>query len=228
MASLPRPLREDADAGTLAEDEVRGLWQTLTAKQQSWLAEYLSNGLNATQAVRDSEYNPGSEQMAQNMGYQNKHHEKMRRLIEHACRRHMSENEALQRLSSLARVSFADFLSFDDEGEPFVDLQKARDRGVMHHIKSIKWDTRRVSKNHEERYVKDLKLRDPVKPNIEILKTLGVYDDESDVPENVTFNAWIGDIREHLSGSEQSPWPQVDGEPNQQPEYLDGESPSNE
>lgn len=223
MAQLPRVLREDADPGTLARDEVKALWRSLTGKQQSWLQQYLTNGLDATKAVYDSEYQTSDPKSASQIGYENRNHEKMRMLIEHACRRHMSENEALQRLSSLGRVTFADFISFDeDTGKPQVDLQKARDRGVMHHIKSIKWDTRQVGEHEEETYVKDLKLHDPVKPNTKILKALGAFDHggDEDAVENVTFNQWITKIEDHTSGrADDSPWPEVEGEPEQFPDH---------
>lgn len=223
MSELPKILNEDATPGTLADEEISDLWHSLTPQQQSWLQEYLTNGLNASQAAWDSEYQVTTDESARATGYRNKNHPKIRRLIEHACRRHMSENEALQRLSSFGRVSFADFVSFDDDGMPTIDLQKARERGVLHHVKSIKRDTRQVGEHKEETYIKDLKLRDPVKPNIEILKALGAYDDEEDESAaNVTFNAWINRIEAHLSTDEEETggWPQVEGAPQEKPSHL--------
>lgn len=222
MSKLPKVLRADADPSALAKDEISGLWHSLTPKQQSWLSQYLTNGLNAAQAVRDSDYNTTTQDSAKNLGYKNKHHPKIRRLIEHACRRHLSENEALQRLSSFAKVTFADFVSIGDDGSMEIDLAKARDRGVMHHIKEIKRDTRKVGPDHEETYIKNLKLRDPVKPNIEILKALGAYEHDEEGPSNVTFNAWINRVDNHLSTDtdEDGGWPDVDGAPTEKPSHL--------
>ena len=216
MPSLPAVLEPDADPGTLATDEVKGLWHKCSQKQKQWLEEYLTNGLNAKQAALDV-YATDDERSASQIGYENKNHPRLRRLIEHACRRHMSENEALQRLSSFARVTFADFVSFNGHGEPEIDLEKAQRRGVMHHIKEIKMDEKETT---GETYVSDLKLRDPVKPNIKLLKALGAFEDEDEGATNVTFNQWIGKLEKHTSTEDtETPWPEVEGEPEQTPEY---------
>lgn len=217
MPSLPKVLEPDADPGTLADDELKGLWHDCSPKQKDWLQEYLNNGLNAKQAALDV-YATDNEESASAIGYQNKNHPRLRRLIEHACRRHMSENEALQRLSSLARVTFADFVSFDEQGNPEIDLEKAQKRGVMHHIKELKMEENEVT---GETYVADLKLRDPVKPNVKLLKALGAFDDEEEDATSVTFNQWIGKLERHTSTEEyeDSPWPEVKGDPKQSPNH---------
>jgi hypothetical protein len=218
MASLPPVLEADADPGTLAKDEVSGLWHKLSTKQQEWLREYLTNGLNAQDAALAA-YQTNDNDSAASIGYDNKNHPRIRRLIEHACRRHMSENEALQRLSSFARVTFDDFVSFGEDGTPEIDLQKAKERGVMHHIKEIKMEENEVT---GDTYVADLKLRDPVKPNMKLLKALGAFDnDDGEGPTNVTFKQWIGKLEKHTSTErwDESPWPEVEGDPEQMPAH---------
>lgn len=223
MSSLPSVLEPSDAPGTLPEDEVSETWHSLTSLQQNWLLEFLTNGLNAAQAARDAGYEMnGDKSMPTTQGYQNRHHPKISKLIEHAGRRHMGEREALLRLSSQGRATWADFISFRDDGSVKIDLKKAERRGVLHHIKSMQQGTRERRDGSEETYIKNLTLRDPIKANIEILKLLGAYDDKEQEPTgDVTFNTWINGLREELSTEdEEEVWPEVDGAPQEKPSHL--------
>ncbi len=49
----------------------------------------------------------------------------------------MEANEVLEQLTAHARGSMADFISFDEHGEPFVDLQKGSVAGKLPLVKRI-------------------------------------------------------------------------------------------
>ena len=210
MAKLPAPLQPNDDPGTLRDQEVSQLWHSLTGKQQSWLMEYLTNGLNATKAMRDSEYQTTDHDACRSMGYQNRTHPKIQPLIQHACRRHMTEHEVLQRVSQIARASWEHFLSFED-GRVVPDLEKARDRGKMHLVDEIKWNAEYdEDKGEVVRYVSEIQLKDDQKAHDQLLKATGAFKLEEGAPEieNLTINQWNQELNAHLKG-ENDRWPQV-------------------
>ena len=209
---LPKQLQPTDTPGTLEDQEVSTLWHQLTDKQRSWLMEYLSNGLNATQAVKDSAYQTSEDDQCRAMGHQNRTHPKIRPLIQHACRRHMTENEVLKHVSHIARATWEDFLSFTDGGRVVPDLQKARQRGKMKLVDKIKWDAEYDEEKGEVvRYVKKLQLKDSQKAHDQLLKATGAFDLEEGAQvnaQNVTINQWNQELNAHLQG-EGDRWPQV-------------------
>jgi hypothetical protein len=212
MATLPKPLKSREGPGTLHQDEVQSLWHSLTPKQQSWLQEYLSNGLNASEAVRQSEYKAKDNDSCRAIGHQNRQHPKLRPLIEHACRRHMSQNEVLKRVSQIARASWEDFLRFED-GQAVPDLAKARQRGKMHLVDKIEWGAEYNEATGEvDRYVKRIELKDDQKAQQQLLKATGAFDTEDGGTkvENLTINQWNNELNAHLQGDAQEErWPSV-------------------
>jgi len=207
---LPKQLQPTDSPGTLEDQEVSELWHQLTDKQRSWLMEYLSNGLNATQAVMDSAYQTSDDDQCRAMGHQNRTHPKIRPLIQHACRQHMTENEVLKRVSHIARATWEDFLSFEGS-RVSIDLHKARQRGKMDCVKEIHQDTRQVGEHEEEVYIKKIKLEDRQKAHDQLLKATGAFDLEEGAQvnaQNVTINQWNQQLNAHLQG-EGDRWPQV-------------------
>lgn len=209
--NLPRPL-QPREHGLLEEHEISTLWHSLTEKQQSWLQEYLSNGLNATQAVRDSAYKSTDPASCRSIGWENRNHPKIKPLIEHACRHAMTENEVLRRVSDIARATWEDFLSFEN-GRVKIDLEKARQRGKLHLVKEIRQDTRQVGEHEEEVYIKKIKLKDDQKAHDQLLRAHGTYeaDEEGGAKvENLTIQQWNTQINQHLQGeTDETPWPAV-------------------
>lgn len=104
----------------------------LTAKQQTFINAYLSNGFNATQAAIGAGY---SEKTARSIGAENLTKPDIKQEIEKRLSEHaMTANEALARLADMARVSMADFL---DDNRKTLDLAKADRASKLHLIKSF-------------------------------------------------------------------------------------------
>lgn len=207
MANLPAPLEPEEAPGTLRETEVAELWHGLTDLQQNWLLAYLSNGLNATEAVRQAGYKATDPDSCRAMGHTNRNHPKMRPLIEHACQRHMTKNEVLQRVTEVARASWEDFIRFTEDGRVVPDLEKAKRRGVMHLVDQVKWDTDDLG----NQYVSEIKLKDSQKAQDQLLKATGAYDVEEAGThvENLTINQWNQQLDAHLQGDESDRWPEI-------------------
>ncbi len=176
MADLPSFLCVQEARSNLTEQEVRALWTGLTDLQQAWLLKYVQNGLNATQAAKDAGYQCSSDASYRQQGFENRRHRKIRPLLLHVMSRHVSVDEALTRLSSIARGSMGDFLSFDDNGRAIPDLDKARKRGSLHLIKEVKFTRRRDEETGEEVVeVASIKLYDSLKALRTILKAQGAF-----------------------------------------------------
>lgn len=106
----------------------------LTDKQQAFINEYLQCW-NAAQAARKAGY---SEMTARSIGSENLTkpdivEEIQRRITEMT----MSADEALIRLSDHARADMSDFITIR-HGLPFVDLEKASQRGKLHLLKKFR------------------------------------------------------------------------------------------
>ena len=210
-ADLQTSDHPDTPSNGYREQEVSELWHSLTPKQQSWLMEYLTNGLNAARAVKDSAYETDDDESCRAMGHKNRTHPKLRPLIQHACRRHMTEGEVLKRVSQIARASWEDFLSFEND-RVVPDLEKARDRGKMHLVEQVKFDTVLNEETGEVvRYVSEIKLKDDQKAHDQLLKATGAY--ELNAPdatvENLTINQWNQQLNAHHQGTGER-WPEVE------------------
>ena len=140
MAELPTVFQDADGPTTLSEAERTELWHSLTELQQRWVVCWLENNFNATQAAKDAGYKAKNDRNFRKIGYENRHHPKIRRLCSASMERHMSIEEALMRLSSIAEGSIQDFLSEDEEGAPQIDLGKAQELGAADNVKDIKID----------------------------------------------------------------------------------------
>lgn len=126
----------------------------LTAKQRAFVEAYLSC-LNATEAARRAGY---SEKTASVIGWENLRKPEIDAEIKAGlAERAMPADEVLSRLADHARASADDFISIyesplhdvtgqpilDREGRaiiryfPSLDLEKARERGVLHLVKKV-------------------------------------------------------------------------------------------
>lgn len=103
----------------------------LTKRQQVFIAEYL-RCWNATDAARLAGY---SKKSAYSIGSENLSKPEIKAIIDREIEtKAMGASEVLARLSDMARASFVDVLSGDDE----FDMTLARETGKMHLVKSIK------------------------------------------------------------------------------------------
>jgi len=139
---------------------------TLTDKQQVWLDEYLICW-NATEAARKAGYT-----LPRASGHDNLSNPDMRNVIEaRLAEKKMSADEALARLSELARADLGDFLSVQEHsGTAVVDLANAEAEGKLFLLKKYK----------ETRYGAEVELHDPMRALELIARHHGVADGDND------------------------------------------------
>lgn len=118
----------------------------LTTKQQAFIAVYLANGFNATDAARQAGY---SEKTARSIGAENLTKPDIQAVIQaRLAALAMPAAEVLARLAMMARGSIADFIDLpepgpvDQEAKPVasgwrLNLAKAEQRGQLPLIKKI-------------------------------------------------------------------------------------------
>lgn len=100
-----------------------------------FISHYLTNGLNQTRAAIDAGYSPKS---AHQQAHWLMNNPKIRAEIDRRLAAfHMSGDEIIARLASQGRGDMSDFIN--DAGE--IDLEQARERGVLHRIKRITQET---------------------------------------------------------------------------------------
>lgn len=159
---------------------------SLTAKQRAFIGEYVKD-FNATQAALRAGY---SEKTAYSIGSENlKKPEIIFEVEKHLRQRVMSAEEALARLSDIARADIADFLHVDGNYVA-VDVEKAKEAGKTHLIKKYKGRSRNSGEEIELHDSKDA------------LKTLlQVY---GRLRNNVTID-WRIEIVEYLRNGQLTP-----------------------
>jgi len=190
------PARIETPAEELTQHERQALWGGLTDKQRAWYVAYLQNGYNATAAVREAGYQCTTPAAERQMGHQNRHHPKISRLIADAFRAQvMDANEALARVGAIARSTVDDLLDTDADGNAVFDLQKARETGAVHHIKSIDI-TRTEDEDGAVSTTARITMYDKQKALDVILKAQGAFGD--DETEGGVTNNFFGDINNQL------------------------------
>jgi len=198
MAQLPATFEDTPNPADLTERERAQLWHSLTDLQQEWLLEYLQNGRNATQAAKDAGYQASGEADFCQIGYDNRHHDKISQLISAVSASLMDLEEVLARLGALAKTDMQDFLAFDEDGRPIVDLKQARQRGALHAIKKIDLERTVDPDTGEVTTEVDLTLYDRRKALSELLGYLGEPDKESG--EGDTFQQFNFNLDQHHKG----------------------------
>lgn len=117
---------------------VFGTMSNFTDKQAAFIREYPVD-FNATQAAIRAGY---SERTAYSIGHENlKKPEIWAAIEERIAEMSMGPDEVLIRLGQQARASFDDFLDFHDGlKKPIINLKKAKDMGLLHLVKKMKYD----------------------------------------------------------------------------------------
>lgn len=111
----------------------------LTAQQEIFVEEYIKCR-KATEAARRAGYAVDSAHVAASRLLSN---DKVLAEIETRTKDNaMGIDEALSRLADIARGTMEDFVSFTEGPYPdaMLDLAKARERGVLHLVKKLKYD----------------------------------------------------------------------------------------
>lgn len=179
----------------------------LTGKQQAWLTAYLSNGFNATEAARQAGYQATERRTHSTIGYRNRHHPVIARLIADAFQeRVMEAGEALARVAAIARGSMGDFVAVDSQGHARVDLGRAAESGAMALIKQLDIDEDEYTdgEGHVHTRVRTrIRLHDPLKALDMVLKATGAYQPLED--DASTVNNFFGAINQQLVQSASSP-----------------------
>ena len=150
----------------------------LTAKQQSFINQYIQCW-NATEAARLAGY---SDRTAYSIGQENLNKPEIfaeieRRMQENA----MSADETLSRLSDQARTDMSDFLEVRHNWVN-VDLEKAKDLGLLRHIKKVK----------PTKYGTEIELYSSQAALQTLAKAHGMLHDKIEVNINIELvvNAW--------------------------------------
>ena len=111
----------------------------ITLKQAIWVESYLSNGYDATEATYAAGYQCKSRLAARGLGQQLARNQKIRELVSaRIANVSLTANEILARYADIAEASMADFLDFDEDGKPKIDLKKARDAGRLGLLKKLR------------------------------------------------------------------------------------------
>jgi len=122
-------------------DEVKGVPQKLTAKEQSWADNWLLT-LNKAEAARRAKYKGDAAALA-NIGYQNYRKPHIQAYLKEKLDEiAMPESEIIGRLSVQASGDMSDFLEFKEGvNVPYLDLKGAADKGLLHLVKKFKYNT---------------------------------------------------------------------------------------
>lgn len=108
-----------------------------TDKQKAFVAAYLSNGLNATQAAIKAGY---SKKTARQMGTENLSKPAIRGKIDEALRKNaMGRDEVLHRIGEHARGNLGDFLTISEYGAS-INLEQAKELGKLGLVKKYRVD----------------------------------------------------------------------------------------
>lgn len=112
-----------------------------TDKQKVFIDKYFECKFNATEAARQAGYKGNYATLrsigSENLTKPNIKEEIALRMSDYA----MSANEALAELAEIARLDISDYLEFKPGiREPYLDLAKAKEAGLMRFVKKIKYN----------------------------------------------------------------------------------------
>lgn len=102
--------------------------------QQKLFVEHYADCLNASEAARRAGY---SHDTAGQQGYRLYHNRSVQAAIRRKLNVHMSANEVLNRLGSIARADVTDFWQINDMGHPYFDFQACKAAGMLHLVKKV-------------------------------------------------------------------------------------------
>jgi hypothetical protein len=159
----------------------------LTGMMLEWTLIYLADPKrNATEAARQAGYkNP------EQSGWENRHNPKVQEYIrEHFLDQRMTAEEVTARLSEIASVGYAPYLTYDPKREELVvDLAQLLADGKGHLIKGISY-----VRTGSETAVQVVEFFDAYKALVDVGRVHGVFTDKTDVtsggeklPQPVTY-----------------------------------------
>ena len=158
-----------------------------TGKQRAFIEQYLRT-LNGTEAARLAGYK-GDDNSLGVTAYGNLRKPKIRSEID----RRMSEltmqaNEVIYRLHDHAKASLESFIQFNNNGTFWVDIDKARNAGVLHLAKEIKQDKRVYTDkdgNTETTYRTEVKIHDSQAALDKLARYYGLFVDRKHITGNI-------------------------------------------
>ena len=111
----------------------------LKPKQRVFAETYLANGFNATEAARSAGYASKNENSLSVTASRLLNNVKVRAYIDMRLEEYcLTTNKVLAKLSEQALVDIGDFLSWNEDGEIFLDLEKGARLRKLHLIKKLK------------------------------------------------------------------------------------------
>ncbi len=180
-------MRRGAGAATMEAGTV----MALTNRQRVFVELYLTLW-NATEAARRAGYSErtANEQAARLLAKVSVREAIEKRVTEHKA----TADEVLMRLTSHSRGTMDDFLN----GFGLIDIQQARERGVMPLIKKIKQRTTTISKESGEdieTHDIELELYDAQAATVQLGRALGVFAADQQPPIVVNNNLAVIGVR---------------------------------
>ena len=152
----------------------------LINRQRAFIEHYLANW-NATAAALQAGYSPKTAysqggRLLKNVEIQSAISERLKEL-------QATADEVKTRLTSHARGSMEDFISVTGE---CLDLERARDKGVLHLIKKFRVTTTTISKSDGEdieTHRVELELYDAQAATVQMGRALGVFVDKVEISD---------------------------------------------
>jgi hypothetical protein len=152
----------------------------ITISQAIFVEEYLANGFNATEAAKAAKYSAFNRGGYSSIGASVLKGKKVKALIaRRIAERAIAANEVIDRYREVADGTVEHFLA---DGDGYIDLKKARDRGKLHLLKEVKFDDGDVT----------IKLRDQDKALDQIARSLGVFEKDNNVSLPAEVVALLG------------------------------------
>lgn len=127
------------------EGHVAGSLGHLTTKQRRFVEEYCGQAkFNAAEAARRAGY---SEKAAREIGYENLTKPHIAEAVENRLEQQaMGSDEVLQRLADMARADMGRFIRIRESGAWELDLEKAREAGLLHLVRELAYDSNGLPK----------------------------------------------------------------------------------
>lgn len=111
----------------------------LSAKHRKFVQVFVRNGFNATDAAREAGY---SGKYVDRTAWSIARRPDVKKAVHHLIDEQvMSQQENLARLADIATATMDDFVDIDADGQPVLNLNKAKERGKLHLLKKVGYDS---------------------------------------------------------------------------------------